>query len=574
MKTRLLILAVLITTIVSAQKKLGSGFNPDTLGVANPAIVTSYYGTMTANTTYIVIGNIDVPNGDTLTIPSGVTLCMENGACITVQGVLISLGTQANPNWFTVCGRPKTDNIGQAEATDSAWNGGVEQGLWTGIECDTSCRLLVLKWTHVEFVGAGANNTSVAAYCDGVAVGATKTNYGVFFQNVNGNFILEDSWIYGSLDDAIHVQEGHFDIMRNTFEKTGYTGGDCNNMKSGAVGDCAYNLYMGCATNGTKASNKDAEPIEDDYNMYNNTYVNCGYRQTTAQKGACIDYEQGAKGSAYNNLIVDCKFGFRVVGSPIADTTNLFYSNNFIYGDSVNVTGQFYPNQGYITRTDAYISPIPAETGYVYNPNGSAAYNSADATTLCGENNPMFVNFPLPENPTNFPGMNSFLDINNDNCMHNFSFHLQSGSPVVGVGYTNSSFMLNACAAVSIPSLGFTPNESAPCADLGCYPYTNSAIGNQHNCSTSLGVEPIAEDNGVKIYPNPNHGSFIIQSSVVSGQSSVAIYNILGELVYSQLSIVNYPLSINLSNQPSGVYLYRVIKQDGSLLGSGKLIIE
>ncbi|HXB11365.1 MAG TPA: T9SS type A sorting domain-containing protein, partial [Bacteroidia bacterium] len=58
-------------------------------------------------------------------------------------------------------------------------------------------------------------------------------------------------------------------------------------------------------------------------------------------------------------------------------------------------------------------------------------------------------------------------------------------------------------------------------------------------------------------------------------QSSVEVYNMLGEMVYSKpLSIVNYPLSVNLSSQSNGVYLYRVLNESGNLAGEGKFIIN
>jgi hypothetical protein len=460
------------------------------LGSPNHDSVKAYSGTMLANTTYTVVGNIVIPKGDTIFVQPGVTVCVDNGSAIMVQGALICVGTQTSPIWFTRCGRPKTDNIGQSQATDSAWSGGSEVGIWTGIECDTSCTLLVLKWTHVEFVGAGANSPNCAAFCDGINIGATKTNFGIWFQNINGNFIMEDSWEYGTQDDGIRISFGKFDIMRNTFEKQGYIGGDCNNVKSGGVGDCAYNLYVGCATNGSKGSNKGSEPIQCNMNIYNNTYINCGYRQNEVGRGGCIDYEQGAEGYSYNNLIVDCKFGFRVVGgTTVADTIDLFYGNNYVYGDSLELTEQFYP-VGYITKPGAYVIPNPSfsNTGYVYSPAGAAAPAGQELTDDQGfvsSNNPGFVSFPLPENPSHFPGMNVFSDINNNNPEHGYNFHLQSASPCIGVGNPNSSYMLNASAAVSFKYvsngqvLTFTPNESIPCSDVGCYPtiYPN---GNLH----------------------------------------------------------------------------------------------
>ena len=50
--------------------------------------------------------------------------------------------------------------------------------------------------------------------------------------------------------------------------------------------------------------------------MYNNTIVNSGYRRSAAVRGGSINFEEGAGGMAYNNLIVNCKFGLRVVNNP------------------------------------------------------------------------------------------------------------------------------------------------------------------------------------------------------------------------------------------------------------------
>jgi hypothetical protein len=56
--------------------------------------------------------------------------------------------------------------------------------------------------------------------------------------------------------------------------------------------------------------------------------------------------------------------------------------------------------------------------------------------------------------------------------------------------------------------------------------------------------------------------------------SSIEVYNMLGEKVYEEtLCSTQGDNTINLSNQPNGVYLYRVLQQDGTLLGEGKVVI-
>lgn len=80
----------------------------------------------------------------------------------------------------------------------------------------------------------------------------------------------------------------------------------------------------------------------------------------------------------------------------------------------------------------------------------------------------------------------------------------------------------------------------------------------------------------ISVYPNPNMGQFTVQSSsVVNDPSSVEVYNILGEKVYSNsLAFHNSHLTVDLSNQPNGVYLYRVVEKSGGLISEGKVIIQ
>jgi hypothetical protein len=91
----------------------------------------------------------------------------------------------------------------------------------------------------------------------------------------------------------------------------------------------------------------------------------------------------------------------------------------------------------------------------------------------------------------------------------------------------------------------------------------------------------------VRLYPNPNSGEFTIQLAFANpdvskeaGQlTSIEVYNMLGQRVYSStISVPNSgvaaPLHINLSNEPAGIYLYRAVNSDGSLIGSGKVIIQ
>ena len=79
----------------------------------------------------------------------------------------------------------------------------------------------------------------------------------------------------------------------------------------------------------------------------------------------------------------------------------------------------------------------------------------------------------------------------------------------------------------------------------------------------------------LSVYPNPSNGEFTLSiRNYKLGIRNVKIYNVLGEQVYSQSNIQNPAFNINLSNQPNGVYLYRVLNEGGNLIGEGKITIQ
>ena len=109
---------------------------------------------------------------------------------------------------------------------------------------------------------------------------------------------------------------------------------------------------------------------------------------------------------------------------------------------------------------------------------------------------------------------------------------------------------------------------------LGCSVTDTFKIRVDSNCITT-GINQLQYANQIQIFPNPNNGVFTLQSSGLSGKSSVEIYSVLGERIYAHpFTSQNPQFTIDLSNQPEGIYLYRVLDENGNSIGTGKLIIQ
>jgi hypothetical protein len=98
---------------------------------------------------------------------------------------------------------------------------------------------------------------------------------------------------------------------------------------------------------------------------------------------------------------------------------------------------------------------------------------------------------------------------------------------------------------------------------------------------TITGVNKISNDGKANACPNPNNGRFSIQIAnnyQLMTYGRIEIYNELGEKIYETSQILpngkDLGWAIDISNQPKGVYLYRVMNEAGRLIGSGKVVIE
>lgn len=383
-------------------------------------------GTLRAGQTYTMVGDVIIPAGEEIVAEEGVTVIAgedEFGFEFTVEGSFISLGTEENPNLFTVPEELRTrENL--------------FAGLWGGFQAKEGAEAIVLKWTRLEYLGGeGAPGTDRAG----------SIRYGIWTLDDQTEVIMEDSWVYGSKDDFYRPVGGKINIMRNVFEYVGEDGGDIINIKGGTVGNIAYNIAIGGATNAFKPSDDGASTIQTNIAVYNNTILNSGFRRAGLNRGANINFENGARGKAFNNLLINNKRGLRILDD--ADLENIEYDYNWLYGSHQELVDEF----------------LPQDSETEQRPN--------DVIGGVGENNPLFVNYEIDKfSMEDFElGENQPDDMN---TVGGWDFRLQADSPALGAGTTEFSpidvdFTLSGDRGPSI----LQPN-----ADMGAYPADGSGL--------------------------------------------------------------------------------------------------
>ncbi|HEY4286534.1 MAG TPA: hypothetical protein VGN00_05500 [Puia sp.] len=459
----------------SCSKSGGSNVSQAQRQVANavkPGNVSgTVKGTFLQDSTYYVTGDIVVNKGDTVVFQPGAKIYITGNYNFWLHGNLSSVGTKADPVWFTVQNQAKYDNPSEDPLQDPAY-----KGLWGGFQGDSTTSFMVFKYTHIEFTG-GIYGTAQTA---GTANGGYSPAIG--FYNINGFLDVEDSWFYGCIDGkgAISMQAGNYNIMRNIFEKVGLIGSEGIVVNSGTTGNIAYNLIMGGCSNGVKVWSK-GTTYQDSVCVYNNTIVNGGFRRyfyggagNSLGRGGSIDIEQNGKALIYNNLLVNNRVGLRIVGTGtyegnalvVADTAHLYYGSNYSYGDSLILTNQFYP-PGLLTKPQS--TDIPNPSAYV--PAGYTLGAVYDGTPVVAVGNPKFVKYPLPI------GLNggTYATLDRLAYVTGFDFHLATGSPAIGKGTT--SFTIAKTNIPLDPNFGATA-INPPGTDIGCYQSNGNGMSN------------------------------------------------------------------------------------------------
>jgi hypothetical protein len=357
--------------------------------------------------TYYLRGNVTIPAGQTLKVREGTTIIVDNETvrpAVTAIGNFYSYGTEENPVLFTI-----------PEAKRTKEN--IFSGLWGGIAATAASTEMVVLHTRIEYVGAPG-----MAGSDLVTSGEVKEGdptYGLYFNNPNGKIVVMNSTIAYSVDVALQINQGSLLVANNTFILNGKTGGESVNLKSGAVGDIAYNIFYSAATNGVKWSNSGDRTPQNNANVYNNTVLNSGWRQAKEGRGGSFNLEKGGRGKVYNNIVVNSRFGVRFPNNPDnPDLENVAVGYNLYFGNNDKSVTGFYPTTGSITH-DSF----------------EAAH---DIQGAINENDPLFTSFNVSTFDADAAKNAANMDI-----PAAFDLHLKAGSPALNHGKTDFTTNFN-----------------------------------------------------------------------------------------------------------------------------------
>jgi len=356
-------------------------------------------GTWGPDRVILVHGDVTVPKGKTLTVAEGTTVIIDgDGTGFIVEGNFYSMGTAEKPNLFTVPdSQKKKENI--------------FAGLWGGILGTENSTEMVVLYSRFEYAGAPAKASTPIVTSGELEEGDPR--FTLYFNNPDGKFIMQNSIVAYTKDDGMRINQGELLITNNTYMLTGESGGEGLNVKSGAVGDVAYNVFISTATNAIKWSNSDDRSPQNDVNVYNNTAINCGWRQTKAGRGGSFNLEKGGRGQSYNNMAVNCKYGTRFPKAPDnPDPLNSITGNNLYYGNNDESVEGFYPETGSIAKGD----PMTED----------------DVAGDKGENDPKFANWDVTEFDVDAAKNSANADF-----LPDFDVTVGAGSPALSKGKTD-----------------------------------------------------------------------------------------------------------------------------------------
>jgi hypothetical protein len=116
---------------------------------------------------------------------------------------------------------------------------------------------------------------------------------------------------------------------------------------------------------------------------------------------------------------------------------------------------------------------------------------------------------------------------------------------------------------INTNSIAVSPSVSTTYSASGTS--TDGCVGSntlQLNVTECTNIKTIASKAAIKVYPNPNHGEFIIEL-ISANNSNITITNVLGQIIKTQKAELMNQIDLNLFDK--GIYFINVMENNQSV---------
>ncbi len=126
------------------------------------------------------------------------------------------------------------------------------------------------------------------------------------------------------------------------------------------------------------------------------------------------------------------------------------------------------------------------------------------------------------------------------------------------VAVANEGMLTSAVVVVDVN--GCTTSKSQEDYIVSCGSTNSGAVEGEEAINANA-MLPLLSNDAIGIYPNPNKGAFIVTLDNINqeGKATIEVYDMVGKVIYSNQQVQNNRLMIDISDQPVGVYLVRVV---------------
>ncbi len=276
---------------------------------------------------------------------------------------------------------------------------------------------------------------------------------------------------------------------------------------------------------------------------------------------------------------------FTGVGSQPADLNGDF--ENWTPVDTFFIPSGWYVNLPERWSTDRHAGNYSVQMSTEMTPNGvsagqvSTGYNQCPNQCMNNCNCVLKGGHPYTQTSDSLTFWYKYAPVGGDTAWLNLAFIKDTvfswgGLNLFGTGgqwmYAGVAINLPRTPDTAIVSFGssYSHNNGPLPSHIGSV----LKIDNVQFKSQPLAVNNLQDISGnIGVYPNPNHGVFQVRISGGGNETNnIEVYNMLGQQVVSQPNMQGSLLNVDLSSQPGGVYLLRIVNGNGTVTGTQEIV--